>query len=347
MNFLFCSVGRRAELIKFFRKSLADGDLIVATDNSALAPALYLADKQYLVPRVDDPTYIDCILTICREENIRAITTFIDPEIETLVKNRQLFNDIGIELLLPYEETARLCFDKFKMYQYLKKHNILTPITFGSISDFKKAFELEEIQFPVFIKPRTGSGSVGAEKIHSMEELEHKYKQNPTLIIQEFMNGLDLDVDVYVDIHTHKAVSAFSKKKLETKIGGASKTVSFKDPELFASIETIVSCFEFNGPVDMDFFYKDEKYYLSEINPRFGGAYLHAYGAGVDFIKLIKNNLNGISNEPIFGNYDEGVVMMMYDSVVIEHTVKMSSLPTIGSGALTIADSLNQIGVLH
>ena len=68
----------------------------------------------------------------------------------------------------------------------------------------------------------------------------------------------------------------------------------------------------------MDFFYKNGQYYLSEVNPRFGGAYLHAYGAGVDFIKLIENNLKGESNIPCFGNYEEGVIMMMYDSVVIK-----------------------------
>ena len=39
--------------------------------------------------------------------------------------------------------------------------------------------------------------------------------------------------------------------------------------------------------------------------------------AGVDFVKLIKNNLNGVQNTPVFGNYEENVVMMMYDSVVI------------------------------
>ena len=56
---------------------------------------------------------------------------------------------------------------------------------------------------------------------------------------------------------------------------------------------------------------------MSEINPRFGGAYLHAYGAGVDFVKLIENNLAGVENTPCFHNYEENVVMMMYDSVVI------------------------------
>ena len=68
----------------------------------------------------------------------------------------------------------------------------------------------------------------------------------------------------------------------------------------------------------MDFFCKDGKYYLSEINPRFGGAYLHAYGAGVDFVKMIENNVKGKENSNSVGSYEENVVMMMYDSVVIK-----------------------------
>ena len=76
---------------------------------------------------------------------------------------------------------------------------------------------------------------------------------------------------------------------------------------------------ELNGPCDMDFFIKDGEYYLSEINPRFGGAYLHAYGAGVDFIELILNNIEGKENQSLIGQYDEDVIMMMYDDVVIKH----------------------------
>ena len=58
-NILFCSAGRRAKLLKNFRESLGKDDIIVATDNQATAPALYFADKQYLVPRINDPHYMD------------------------------------------------------------------------------------------------------------------------------------------------------------------------------------------------------------------------------------------------------------------------------------------------
>ena len=318
MNILMCSVGRRGELLKNFRSSMVSGSKIIATDLSPYAPALYMADKQYLVPRIDDPVYVETVLDICKKEKINAVTTFIDPEIEILAKNRDKFEAQGVEVLAPYEETAKLCFDKYLMFQHLMKNNIPTVMTWGTLEQFEKAFDAGEVEFPVFVKPRTGSGSVGARKVYSYEILSEAMAEDPSLIIQEYMDCIDLDADVYIDTITHEAVAAFSKKKIETRIGGASKTVSFKDEKLFDFISKIVKTLKFNGPVDMDFFYRDGQYYLSEVNPRFGGAYLHAYGAGVDFIKLIENNLNGIANKPNFGDYEEGVVMMMYDSVVIK-----------------------------
>lgn len=317
MNIMLCSVGRRGEMLKNFKKTLGDNVKIVATDNSPYAPALYFADKQYLMPLISDETYIEKLLDICEKEKIEAITTFIDPEIELLSKNREKFEKIGVEVLAPYELTAFYCFDKYEMFKFLKKNGINTTNTYGSLKDFEIAYKNGEINFPVFVKPRNGSGSVGARKVNSMELLKQLIQSDSSLIIQEFMDGIDMDADVYIDTITHKAVSAFTKYKLETRIGGASKTVSFKDEALFDFIKKIVSIFKFNGPVDMDFFKVDGKYYLSEINPRFGGAYLHAYGAGVDFVKLINNNLKGVINEENFGDYEEGVVMMMYDSVVI------------------------------
>lgn len=318
MNILLCSVGRRGELLKNFKNSLSKDSKLVATDLSPYAPALYLADKQYIVPSINDTKYIDIVLDICIKEQIKAITTFIDPEIEILANNREKFESIGVEVLAPYKETAKLCFDKYQMFKHLQNNNIPTVMTWGTIEGFDSAYKKGAVDFPVFVKPRTGSGSVGARKIITYSELSAAMENDSTLIIQEFMNCSDLDADVYIDTISHEAVSAFSKRKLETRIGGASKTVSFKDDKLFDFIQKICKVFKFNGPVDMDFFYRDGQYFLSEINPRFGGAYLHAYGAGVDFIKLIENNLNGNINTSNFGDYDDGVVMMMYDSVVIK-----------------------------
>lgn len=319
MNILMCSVGRRSELIKNFKKSLGDRGRVIAVDGNNSAPALYFADKQYIVPKITEESYIPSLLSICKRENIRAVTTLIDPEISLLAQNRSAFEALGVEVLVPDVKTAKLCFDKYAMYHYLVENGVNTVPTYGNIEEYKKG------QFPVFVKPRTGSGSVGARMICDKKILQAACAEDPSLIIQEYMDGVDLTVDVYVDTISHKAVSIFAKKKIETKIGGANKTISFKDDKLFCFIETIVDKFWFNGPVDMDLFYKDGKYYLSEINPRFGGAYLHAYGAGIDFIELIVNNLNGKENYPLFGNYEDDLVMMMYDSVVFKKKSELCS----------------------
>lgn len=292
---------------------------IVATDISPYAPALCFADKHYLVPEITNDTYIDRIADICLKENIQVILTLIDPEIAILSKNRDVFESLGIKVLVPYYDTAKLCFDKFEMYKYLVDRQIPTVTTYGSIDEFIEAFDCGKIHFPVFVKPRTGSGSVGARRIDHLDELKKAMLENPSLIVQELMDGIDLDADVYVDVLSNEVVSVFSKRKISTTLGGANKTISFKDKKLFDFIKRISSVLELCGPNDMDFFYKDGQYYLSEINPRFGGAYLHAYGAGIDFIKLIENNINNVANQPKIGDYLEGIVMMMYDAVVIKN----------------------------
>ena len=318
MNILFCSAGRRVELIKCFRKSLSKESRIVATDMSRFAPAIYVADRYYLVPAISDESYIPTIVDICKKEKINAVTTLIDPEIEILAKNRDKFEEIGVEVLVPYQKTAELCFDKYKLFSYLRSCGVSTVNTYNSFEEARTSIESGELSLPVFVKPRTGSGSVGARKIETLEELEQVCQVEPGLIIQELMKGVDVDADVYIDTVSHEIVSIFSKRKLEMKIGGASRTISFHDEKLKHFLCEALGYFEFNGPIDVDLFCCDGEYFLSEINPRFGGAYLHAYGVGVDFVKMIENNVNGIANSPNFGNYEEDIAMMMYDSVVIE-----------------------------
>jgi len=290
----------------------------VATDLSPVAPALFVSDKPHLVPRIDAPDYFEKVLEICKAEEVKAITTLIDPEIEILASHRDELKEIGVLPLCPADWTAKLCFDKYEMFKHLSSKGVRTVLTYNSLEGLKQGLEKGEIEFPVFMKPISGSGSVGIGKVNNWEEAEAKFNDGShTYIIQELMTGGDCDADVYVDCISHKPVSIFSKKKIESRIGGASKTISFKDQKLFDFVEEVCSVLELNGPCDMDFFIKDGEYHLSEINPRFGGAYLHAYGAGVDFIKLIINNIHGIENKSDIGQYEEDVIMMMYDDVII------------------------------
>ena len=133
----------------------------------------------------------------------------------------------------------------------------------------------------------------------------------------KFLNGQEIGAYVYIDLISGEVVSIFTKKKIKMRAGETDKAVSFKDPALFALIEKFANETGFRGQIDIDIFEISGQYYISEVNPRFGGGYPHAYESGCDHMKLILNNLQGIVNEKKIGAYEEGIYMMKYNEVKI------------------------------
>ena len=139
-------------------------------------------------------------------------------------------------------------------------------------------------------------------------------------MIQEFLKGQEIGADVYIDMITGEVVSIFTKKKLKMRAGETDKAVSFKDEKLFELIKRFVSEAGYRGQIAIDI---DGEYYISEVNPRFGGGYPHAYECGVNHMKLIVNNLEGKANECVIGeNYDNGVYMMKYNEIMMNKEEK-------------------------
>ena len=71
------------------------------------------------------------------------------------------------------------------------------------------------------------------------------------------------------------------------------------------------------GQIDIDIFDVNGEYYISEVNPRFGGGYPHAFECGCDHMSLILNNLSGKENNKNIGNYDSDIYMMKYNEIMI------------------------------
>ena len=99
MNILILSAGTRNKIVEYFVKTLSGNGKVVATDMSDLAPAIYEADKYYIVPRMTVPGYIDTILDICKKEEIDGVLSLIDPELSLLAKNEKLFKALGVKII--------------------------------------------------------------------------------------------------------------------------------------------------------------------------------------------------------------------------------------------------------
>lgn len=317
MNILILSAGTRNKIVQYFKRALAGVGNVIATDMSELAPAIHEADKYYIVPRITAPNYMDVILDICKKERITGVLSLIDPELSLLAKNRERFETLGVTVVGSDYELCERALDKMEMYRWLCEHGYPCAKSYTDKEEFFADVESGAIGYPVFVKPVRGSASIAISKVYDRETVEMLFAHSDGLMIQEFLDGQEIGADCYIDMVSGELVSVFTKKKLLMRAGETDKAVSFKDEKLFALIERFVGESGWRGQIDVDIFDVNGTYYVSEVNPRFGGGYPHAYECGVDHMKLILRNLQGLANEKVVGAYKDGVYMMKYNEIMI------------------------------
>ncbi len=317
MNILILSAGTRNKVVEYFKENVGDKGKVVATDCSNLAPAVYEADVFYLVPRITAPGYIEQILDICVKEKIDGVFSLIDPELSLLARERERFLAVGATPILSDYELVETCFDKHRMFELLTGMGIPTGQCYLSKEDFYRDRQKGRIDYPVFVKPVRGSASLNINKVSSDQELETLFHLYDDLMIQEFMDGQEYGADVYVDMISGKCTSIFVKKKIKMRAGETDKSVSVKNPELFELIRKFVEKCGFCGMIDIDLFEIGGVFYISEVNPRFGGGYPHAYACGVNMPSQVLCNLSGRENPVRIGEYKENVCMMKYNEIAV------------------------------
>lgn len=318
MNILILSVGTRNKIVQYFKRELGNKGKVIVTDMSNLAPAIYEADKYYIVPAITDSNYMNTIFDICKKEEINGILSLIDPELSLLSKNVDKFKNIGVKVIGSSYDLCEMAMDKYQMYNWLKKNNYNCAKSYINKDDFIKDLDKELISFPVFVKPYRGSASINISKVNDIETINNLFNRYDDLMIQEFLNGQEIGADVYIDMISKDVVSIFTKKKIKMRAGETDKAVSFKDDKLFSLIKKFCNDSGYVGQIDIDIFEIKGEYYISEVNPRFGGGYPHAFECGCNHIEMILNNMNGITNDLKIGLYDNDIYMMKFNEVMVK-----------------------------
>ena len=317
MNILLLSVGTRNKVVQYFKRAVGETGKVIATDMSEFAPAVYEADKFYRVPRITDTRYMDIILDICKKENITGVLSLIDPELSLLAQHQEKFAAVGTTVIGSTYELCERALDKMRMYNWLQQHGYNCAKSYVDKESFFADVNAGEINYPVFVKPVRGSASIAISKAYDRETVEFLFNHSSNLMIQEFLDGQEIGADVYVDMLSGEVVSIFTKKKIIMRAGETDKAVSFRDEKLFAMIEKFVSESGWRGQIDIDIFDVNGEYFISEVNPRFGGGYPHAYECGCDHMEMILKNLAGQKNKKNIGDYESDIYMMKYNEVAI------------------------------
>ena len=317
MNILFSAAGRRVSLLRHFKTTMSDLGLqgkIIASDIGNTAPASYVADMKVITPRCSSPDYISTLLELCEAHQVKLLTSLIDTDLLLLSQHKKDFECIGTKLLICSEETNAICADKQKTAEFFSANNIATPHVYNE----DEALNLSMDKYPLLIKPFDGSSGVGVTKIETRDNLLFFSKYINNAMIQEFIEGDEYTIDVYVDFNGNTRC-AVPRKRIEIRGGEVSKGVTVKDKAIMtAACEVVEALPGAIGCVTVQCFKQnDGQLKFIEINPRFGGGFPLAIHAGADFPKWIIQELSIGKCDAKMDAWVDDTAMLRYDAEII------------------------------
>lgn len=333
MNILFTCAGRRNYLINYCKQILNGQGIVLATDMSKLAPAMSDADISLLVPSIYSEDYIPNLLSIVKEYDINAIISLNDLELPILALHKQAFADLGAEIIVSDSSVIDICFDKIKTRDFLLSIGLNTPLTYSNYNDALDAIKSGKLTFPLVLKPRWGSASIGIEFPESLEELELAYKLlmiklkktilfeaskndlDAAILIQQKLNGPEYGMDIVNDLD-QEYFTTVVRKKLSMRAGETDKAVSVIDQRFSDIGEKISTHLKHIGNLDCDVFEQDGELYVLELNPRFGGGYPFSHEAGMNTIQAYLAWLAGEKLESSFNQYKADLVFSKCDRLI-------------------------------
>ncbi len=309
MNVLLTSSGRRTSLLKAFKEALVPyGGSIMAGDMDGLAPTLFLADKALKLMPVKQEGYLDFLLQIITEENIRLLVPTIDTELEILAKNRDRFLEKGCTPLISSQETIDITFDKWSTVYFFANKGVEVPASW-----LPRDIDLSQLPEDLFIKPRQGSASQHTYKVKK-NDLPKYIDWVPDPIIQEEMKGPEVTVDALLDF-SGNLIHYVPRIRIRTLSGESIQGQTIDDSTIRPWLCKVFEALSFSGaigPITMQFFQTDNGPVLTEVNPRFGGGFPLAHAAGGHYPKWIIQMLNGEKIEPRIGDYKKNLFMTRY-----------------------------------
>ncbi len=255
---------------------------VIGTDMHSLSPLSFRVDAGYKVPKCTEDNYFDIINKICKEEKVDILIPSSDAEVDVISNNIEKIKK-GVFVLAHPKETVNIGRDSWKTYLFLKKNGFYVPESY-------LPEEPKNLDFPLMVKDRFGSGSKNVFKVDDENELDYVLKilqkRNLKPIIQEYVGSIDEEYTSGVLFSKDKEVlSSITFKR--TLIAGASGTMICKDfKEINSYAEKVVSKLETVGSINLQIRLVDGKPYIFELNPRFSGSLPARAGLGVNEIDM-------------------------------------------------------------
>jgi carbamoyl-phosphate synthase large subunit len=303
---LFTCAGQRVDIVRAFR---AAGAVTLAADADPLAPALYHADRQAVVPLIADPDYVPTIVKLVHEHDVRLLVPLNDLDHPVLSRMRDELRPAL--LLLPEAEVCDRMSDKLEAHRFFVEHGIASPRSWA-------ADEVpSDARYPLLVKARAGFGSRHIYRADDHEQLDFflRYTTVPSFV-QERCLGEEFSIDVFSDLEG-RCLNAIPRTMLLSKGGESIKGASIKDGELIAYGAHVAETVGIKGPANVQCFREaDGSLPVTDVNTRFGGGFPLPLASGGRYPELALALARGERPEPQLGEFEEGVFMTRFFSEI-------------------------------
>jgi carbamoyl-phosphate synthase large subunit len=188
--------------------------------------------------------------------------------------------------------------------------NFLTEIGVPGPATGPYEADMHVDRFPVYLKPRRGSGSIGTSRIESSHSLHEAARGRSDLIVQEAVDGAEFTVDAFA-AQPGRVVAAVPRERIAIKAGVSVKGRTYRHPAVEKS--------GLSGPANVQGMLRaDGSFSIIEMNPRFSGTLALTTAAGINFASLTIDMIEGKPIADLLGQHEDGLVMMRYWSEVFE-----------------------------
>ena len=295
---------------------------VVAADMSAQAAGLYRSDLGLLVPPASSQDYIDMIIRICTEQNIKAIFVGSDEELMPISGERKLIESkTGAFPITNPTTVLSTALDKWKTFEFLDKNNL--PCAKSSLPENQEEL-IQEFGFPLVVKPRQGHGSLHIYVVNNKDEIKDAVaaiQQAGWLpVVQEYLEGEDTEFTsgVTVDKSGKYAMSSISIRR--TLKGGQTYKAFIDDfKDIRKSAEETALKLGGIGPINVQSRLIKGESKIFEINPRFSATCPLRAIAGVNEPDIIFRNT--VLGEDIkIENYQKFVCLRYWNELYVPYS---------------------------
>jgi carbamoyl-phosphate synthase large subunit len=305
MNVLITSASRKVGLVRAFMEAARStgGGRVVAADITPLAPALYEADAGILIPRSDDPGFVDAVLAVCEHDEIGLLVPTRDEELPVFAAAKERFAASGVSVLVADADAVETCQDKRRFAVACVAAGLTTPRVIESPTP---------ADLPLFIRPRRGKGGMGARAVRSEAELHVALAElGGEAFSQELVIAPEYTIDVFVD-SSGVPISSVPRRRLLVVAGESYVGRTVRHEPLQQATLRLVTALRLTGHLTVQAFDRDGEILFIEVNPRYGGGAALGFAAGARSPESAIRQARGERLVPHLDDYAVDLTMLRY-----------------------------------